>query len=46
MIKEAEQFADEDKEVQRVDAKTAFDAYLGAMRSAASSGDNKGSEKT
>merc|ERR1712031_101167 len=48
MIKEAEQFADEDKKVkERVDAKNAFDGYLHAMRSAVEgSGDNKGlSEK-
>merc|ERR1711959_441546 len=48
MIKEAEQFADEDKKVrERVDAKNAFDGYLHSMRSAAEgSGDNKGlSEK-
>merc|ERR1712072_890469 len=36
MIREAEQFADEDKKVkERVDAKTAFDGYLHAMHSAA-----------
>merc|ERR1712151_887580 len=48
MIREAEQFADEDKKVkERVDAKNAFDGYLHAMHSAAEgSGDNKGlSEK-
>merc|ERR1711865_196312 len=48
MIKEAEQFADEDKKVkERVDAKNSFDGYLHSMRSAAEgSGDNKGlSEK-
>merc|ERR1712241_1387148 len=48
MIREAEQFADEDKKVkERVDAKNAFDGYLHAMRGAAEgSGDNKGlSEK-
>ena len=48
MIKEAEQFADEDKKVkERVNAKNAFDGYLHSMRSAAEgSGDNKGlSEK-
>merc|ERR1712138_166207 len=48
MIKEAEQFADEDKKVkERVDAKNAFDGYLHSMRSAAEgSGENKGlSEK-
>merc|ERR1712028_73615 len=48
MIKEAEQFADEDKKVkERVDAKNAFDGYIHSMRSAAEgSGDNKGlSEK-
>merc|ERR1712172_263050 len=48
MIKEAEQFADEDKLVkERVDAKNAFDGYLHSMRSAAEgSGENKGlSEK-
>ncbi len=33
MIKEAEQFADEDKKVrERVDAKNAFDGYLHSMR--------------
>jgi len=48
MIKEAEQFADEDKKVkERVDAKNAFDGYLHSMRSAVEgSGENKGlSEK-
>merc|ERR1712182_182713 len=48
MIKEAEQFADEDNKVkERVDAKNAFDGYLHSMRSAVEgSGDNKGlSEK-
>merc|ERR1712023_338299 len=48
MIKEAEEFAEEDKKVrERVDAKNAFDGYLHSMRSAAEgSGDNKGlSEK-
>merc|ERR1712217_158586 len=48
MIKEAEQFADEDKKAkERVDAKNAFDGYLHSMRSATEgSGDNKGlSEK-
>merc|ERR1712232_413504 len=44
MIKEAEQFADEDKLVkERVDAKNAFDGYLHSMRSAVEgSGENKG----
>merc|ERR1711871_533895 len=48
MIKEAEQFADEDKKVkERVDAKNAFDGYIHSMRSAVEgSGENKGlSEK-
>merc|ERR1711948_118331 len=48
MIKEAEQFADEDKKVkERVDAKNAFDGYIFSMRSATEgSGENKGlSEK-
>merc|ERR1712232_634152 len=48
MIKEAEQFADEDKKVkERVDAKNAFDGYLHSMRSAAEGSiDSKGlSEK-
>merc|ERR1711877_73084 len=48
MIKEAEEFADEDKKVkERVDAKNSFDGYLHSMRGAAEgSGDNKGlSEK-
>merc|ERR1712187_700652 len=48
MIKEAEQFADEDKKVkERVDAKNAFDGYIHSMRSAIEgSGDNTGlSEK-
>merc|ERR1712195_173465 len=48
MIKEAEQFADEDKKVkERVDAKNAFDGYPHSMRGAAEgSGENKGlSEK-
>merc|ERR1712036_95294 len=48
MIKEAEQYADEDKKVkERVDAKNSFDGYLHSMRNAAEgSGDNKGlSEK-
>merc|ERR1712157_19676 len=44
MIKEAEQFADEDKKVkERVDAKNAFDGYVHSMRSAVEgSGENKG----
>merc|ERR1711920_196972 len=48
MIKEAEQFADEDKKVkERVDAKNSFDGYIHSMRSATEgSGENKGlSEK-
>merc|ERR1712087_38423 len=48
MIKEAADFADEDKKVkERVDAKNAFDGYIHSMRSATEgSGDNKGlSEK-
>merc|ERR1719316_2365006 len=48
MIKEAEQFADEDKKVkERVDAKNAFDGYIHSMKSATEgSGENKGlSEK-
>merc|ERR1711948_73176 len=47
MIKEAEQFADEDKKVkERVDAKNAFDGYLHSMRSATEgSGENKGLRK-
>merc|ERR1719377_493578 len=48
MIKEAEQFAEEDKKVkERVDAKNAFDTYLHSMKNAAEgSADNKGlSEK-
>merc|ERR1712070_229954 len=48
MIKEAEQFAGEDKKVkERVDAKNAFDGYVHSMRSAVEgSGENKGlSEK-
>merc|ERR1711964_631715 len=44
MIKEAEQFADEDKKVkERVDAKNAFDGYIHSMKSAVEgSGENKG----
>jgi len=44
MIKEAEEFAEEDKNVkERVDAKNAFDNYLYSMKSAVEgSGDNKG----
>ena len=48
MIREAEEFADEDKKVkERVDAKNAFDGYIHSMRSSAEgSGNNKGlSEK-
>merc|ERR1712054_46699 len=48
MIKEAEQFADEDKKhMEKIDAKNAFDGYVHSMRSAVEgSGDNKGlSEK-
>merc|ERR1712227_789908 len=48
MIKEAEQFAEEDKKVkERVDAKNAFDGYMHSMKSAVEgSGENKGlSEK-
>merc|ERR1712216_747620 len=43
MIKEAEQFADEDKKVkERVDAKNSFDGDVPSMRSATEgSGDNK-----
>merc|ERR1711861_7 len=44
MIKEAEQFAEEDKKVkERVDARNAFDNYLHSMKSAVEgSGENKG----
>merc|ERR1712196_37489 len=44
MIREAEQFADEDKKVkERVDARNAFDGYIHSMKSAVDgSGDNKG----
>merc|ERR1712216_467402 len=44
MIKEAEQFAEEDKKVkERVDAKNAFDNYLHSMKGAVEgSGDNPG----
>merc|ERR1712184_67245 len=44
MIKDAEEFADEDKKVkERVDAKNAFDGYIHSMKSAIEgSGDNKG----
>merc|ERR1711972_630016 len=44
MIKEAEQFADEDKKVkERVDAKNAFDGYVHSMKAAVEgSGENKG----
>jgi len=44
MIKEAEEFADEDKKVkERVDAKVAFEGYLHSLKTAAEgSGDNKG----
>jgi len=48
IIKEAEQFADEDKLVrERVDAKNAFDGYIHSMKTAVEgSGENKGlSEK-
>merc|ERR1719213_956227 len=48
MIRDAEQFADEDKKVkERVDAKNAFDGYIHSIRAASEgSGDNKGlSEK-
>merc|ERR1712166_1415664 len=48
MIKEAEQFAEEDKKVkERVDAKNSFDGYMHSMKSAVEgSGENKGlSEK-
>merc|ERR1719443_1568300 len=43
MIKEAEQFAEEDKKVkERVDAKNAFDGYMHSMKSAVEgSGENK-----
>merc|ERR1712000_140601 len=47
-IREAEEFADEDKKVkERIEAKNAFDGYLHSMRSAVEgSGENKGlSEK-
>lgn len=44
MIKEAEEFAEEDKLVkERVDARNAFDNYLHSMKSAVEgSGDNPG----
>merc|ERR1712182_28403 len=44
MIKEAEQFADEDKLAkERIDARNAFDGYLHSMKSALEgSGENKG----
>merc|ERR1719451_267735 len=44
MIKEAEQFADEDKLAkERIDARTAFDGYIHSMKSAIEgSGENKG----
>merc|ERR1712096_534137 len=48
MVREAEEFADEDKKVkERIDAKNAFDNYLHSMKSAVEgTGDNKGlSEK-
>merc|ERR1711998_183414 len=48
MIKEAEEFADEDRQVkERGDAKNAFEGYLNSMKTAAEgAGDNKGlSEK-
>merc|ERR1711861_109279 len=48
MIKEAEQFAEEDKMVkERIDAKNAFEGYMHSMKSAVEgSGENKGlSEK-
>merc|ERR1719498_626981 len=48
MIKDSEQFADEDKKVkERVDAKNAFDGYIHSLRSTVEgSGENKGlSEK-
>merc|ERR1712224_446497 len=48
MIREAEEFAEEDKKVkERVDAKNAFDGYMHSMKSAVEgSGENKGlSEK-
>jgi len=48
MIKDAEEFAEEDKKVkERVDAKNAFDGYLHSMKTAVEgSGENKGlSEK-
>merc|ERR1711900_142535 len=48
MVKEAEEFAEEDKKTkERVDARNSFDGYLHAMKSAAEgSGENKGlSEK-
>eukprot|EP00438_Fugacium_kawagutii_P030098 Skav228187 [mRNA] locus=scaffold3933:467168:469780:+ [translate_table: standard] len=39
MIREAEEFADEDKKVkERVDAKNAFDGYIHSMRSATEDG--------
>merc|ERR1711939_1100612 len=48
MVKEAEEFAEEDKKVkERIDAKNALEGYMHSMKSAAEgSGDNKGlSEK-
>jgi len=44
MVREAEEFADEDAKVkERIDAKNAFDSYLHSLKSAVDgSGDNKG----
>merc|ERR1712159_320323 len=43
MIKEAEQFADEDKKVkERIDAKNAFDGYLHSLKGAIEGGEGKG----
>merc|ERR1712014_387482 len=43
MVREAEEFAEEDKKVkERIDAKNAFDGYLHSLKSAVEGGEGKG----
>jgi heat shock protein 5 len=43
MVREAEEFAEEDKKTkERIDAKNAFDGYLHGLKSAVEGGDGKG----
>merc|ERR1719284_1820701 len=43
MVKEAEEYAEEDKKTkERIDAKNSFDGYLHGLKSAVEGGDGKG----